>query len=245
MLWLYDGSFEGFLCTLHRSYAHKCIPDTVTSDISSLTLLSEPVTIVTDKDVAKKVSISIAQKFPKNIIERIYHVFLCDDTERERELLIYIRMGFKALSLLDDLSNPVVFAIETYQKRTLSTMHKMYAFTRFEMLEDELLYAKIAPPRNVLPLIGRHFVKRLGSQRFIIHDVQRGWITVWNGKDLQMHAVLNASVPEVHDKEKHFQSLWKTFFNAVSIESRENLRQQRNHVPLIYRDLMTEFQSKI
>lgn len=243
MLWLYDGSFEGFLTSLHHSYTRKCIPELLTSDTSKIDLLSEPVIIETDLDIAKKVSTSIAKKLPKKIIERIYHVFLCDDVPRERELLLYIRMGFKDLSLLSDLSHPVVYAIEQYQKRLFSTIHKMQAFTRFEMLEDGLLYAKIAPPRNVLPLLGKHFVNRLGSEKFIIHDIHRGWIVVYDGKDLQIHEVLNASVPVLHEREQEFQKLWKTFFNTVAIESRKNYKTQRNFVPLLYRGLMTEFKS--
>lgn len=241
MLWFYDGSFEGFLTALHRSYTHKCIPKVLTPDTSQLDLLSELFTIETDLTVAKKVSNSITKKFTKKLIERIYHVFLCDDVPRERELLLYIRMGFKDLSLLSDLSHPVVYAIEQYQKRIFSTIHKMHAFTRFEMLEDGLLYAKIAPPRNVLPLLGKHFVKRLGSERFIIHDISRGWIVVYDGKGLEMHEVLDASVPILHEREQAFQKLWKTFFNTVAIESRKNYKAQRNFVPLLYRGLMTEF----
>jgi probable DNA metabolism protein len=109
------------------------------------------------------------------------------------------------------------------------------------MLEDGLLYAKIAPPRNVLPLLGKHFVKRLGTERFIIHDITRGWIVVYDGKSLQMHEVLDASVPRLHEDEKQFQELWRTFFHTVAIESRKNYKVQRNFVPLLYRELMTEF----
>jgi probable DNA metabolism protein len=241
VLWFYDGSFEGFLTALHRSYTEKMIPEILTCKSDALTLLSEPFTIETDLALAKKVFNKIAERFPKKIVERIYHVFLCDDVQRERELLLYVRMGFKDISLLYDLSHPIVFAVEGYQKRVFSTIHKMHAFTRFEMLEDGLLYAKIAPPRNVLPLLGKHFVKRLGNERFIIHDVNRGWIAVWDKKELHMHSVLNASEPILHQEEKKFQTLWKTFFDTVCIESRKNLKQQRNYVPLLYRGLMTEF----
>ena len=244
MTWLYDGSFEGFLTALHSSYTHKNIPEILTSEASTLTLLSEHVRIETNHEVAQKVSKSIAEKFPKKIIERIYHVFLCDDMSRERELLIYIRMGFKDLRLFDDLTQPVVYTIEQHQKRLFSTIHKMFAFIRFEMLEDGLLYAKIAPPRNVLPLLGKHFVKRLGPERFIIHDITRGWIVVYDGKSLQMHEVLDASVPRMHEDEKQFQKLWRTFFHTVAIESRNNHKVQRNFVPLLYRKLMTEFNTK-
>jgi probable DNA metabolism protein len=241
VLWIYDGSFEGFLNALYRSYTHKSIPEVLTSETSKLDLLSEPVTIKTDLKVAKRVSQSIVKKFPRKLIERIYHVFLCDDVARERELLLYIRMGFKDITLLYDISNPVVFAVESYQKRLFSTIHKMQEFLRFEMLKDGMLYAKIAPPRNVLPLLGKHFVKRLRNDRFIIHDISRNWMVVYDGKALEMHDVLNASVPVLHEREEHFQKLWKTFFDSVAIESRKNYKAQRNFVPLLYRGLMTEF----
>ncbi len=243
MIWLYDGSFEGFLCALHRSYTHKCIPQELSSNSSTLTLLSESQTIVTDLQIAQKVSKRMAEHFPKKILERIFHVFLCDDAPRERQLLLYIRMGFKEISLLDNLSHETVYTIEAYQKRMFSTIHKMHAFTRFEVLEDGMLYAKISPPRNILPLIGKHFVKRFGSERFIIHDTQRGFIVVWDGKALQIHPVINASVPVLHEDEKAYQRLWKTFFNTVAIESRTNTKLQQNYVPLLYRELMTEFNS--
>jgi probable DNA metabolism protein len=243
VFWLYDGSFEGFLTALHRSYTHKCIPEVLTHEASKLNLLSEPVTIETDHDKARKVHNRITQHFPKKELDRIYHVFLCDDVPRERDLLIYIRMGFKDLKLLAALSHPVVFAIEGYQKRLFSTVHKMNEFLRFEMLEEGTLYAKIAPPRNVIPLLGRHFVKRLKSDHFIIHDIKRGVIAVWDGSSLEMHDVLEAIPPTLHKDEQKYQSLWKIFFNHVSIESRENLKQQRNFVPLLYRGLMTEFKT--
>lgn len=212
-------------------------------DSAGLTLLDEREIIETDFETAAKVSKSINERFPKKILERIFHVFLCDDMPFELDLLLYLRMGFKDLSLIHDLSHPVVYAVEGYQKRLLTTIHKMYAFTRFEMLDDGMLYAKIAPPRNVLPLIGKHFVKRLKSEHFIIHDIKRGLICVWDGQNLQLHPILEASEPTLHEDEKHFQKLWKTFFDTVAIESRKNYKVQRNFVPLLYRELMSEFKS--
>lgn len=78
--------------------------------------------------------------------------------------------------------------------------------------------------------------------RFIIYDTQRGFIVIWDGISLKMQPVLNANEPKLHEDEKHYQRLWKTFFNSVAIESRKNPKQQRNYVPLLYRELMTEFQ---
>ena len=42
--------------------------------------------------------------------------------------------------------------------------------------------------------------------------------------------------------EENWAKLWKTFFTAIAIEERKNPYCQRNHLPLRFRDLMTEFQ---
>ena len=42
-------------------------------------------------------------------------------------------------------------------------------------------------------------------------------------------------------EEKEWEKLWKTFFTTIAIEQRKNLDCQRNHLPLRFRPLMTEF----
>jgi probable DNA metabolism protein len=241
MLWEYDGSFEGFLTALHHSYVVKRIPARLSKEPNCANLLDERLFITTDQTIAQRAIARMKADFPSEIQQRIFHTFLCDDQSFERDLLLYMRMGFKDLALLRDLAHPVVYAVEGFQKRVLSTMHKMFGFTRFEMVEGKMLYAKIAPQRNVLPLLGKHFIKRLKHEQFIIHDIKRGTICVYDGKQLQLHEVLDAVAPTLDESEHHFQKLWRTFFDTVAIASRNNPKLQRQTVPLLYRDLMTEF----
>ena len=42
-------------------------------------------------------------------------------------------------------------------------------------------------------------------------------------------------------EEKEWEKLWKTFFTTIAIEQRKNPDCQRNHLPLRFRLLMTEF----
>ena len=42
-------------------------------------------------------------------------------------------------------------------------------------------------------------------------------------------------------EEKEWEKLWKTFFTTIAIEQRKNPDCQRNHLPLRFRPLMTEF----
>lgn len=241
MLWWYDGSFEGFLSLVHESYLRRVIPDSIVRYRSTASLLDEVDDIRTDYQVAAKVFDSMRKTFSQTVSERIAHVFLCDDEPFERDLLLYIRLGFKSESFLNDLAHPVVFAIHGYERRVLSTRHRMEGFIRFEELEDGTLYARITPPRNVLMLLGGHFTKRMCGTPFIIHDLKRSLAMTYSGGIIGIHTVASADIPDLSADELKFQRLWKTFFDHVAIESRTNHHLQRSQVPLLYRKYMSEF----
>lgn len=241
IFWEYDGSFEGFLSLVHQSYTLKTIPDAITRSECLATLLDERLWIQTNPAHAQKVAASLHHHFSKETIERLKHAFLCDDAEPERDLLLYIRMGFKSYRYLNDLAHPTIYAVHGYQRRVLSTLHKMNAYLRFEELEDKTLYAKIEPPRNVLPLMGTHFRKRLRGEPFIIHDTSRSLALWFRESEMKIESVEVYTDPELSPDEQKFRRLWKTFFASVAIESRNNPSLQRSHVPLKYRTYMSEF----
>lgn len=240
-IWCYDGTFEGFLSLINESYLQKSLPDAITSEDAKPSLLDERMWIETDEAIAGKIARSLQEKFPKEALQRIKHAFLCDDSHPERELLLYIRLGFKSPHYLDDFAHPIVYAIHAHQRRVLSTLHKMNAYLRFEELEDKTLYARIAPPRNVLPLMGGHFRKRLRGENFIIHDTARSVALLHQEGESRMMSVSIYDIPTLSSEEEKFRSLWKTFFERVAIESRINPKLQQSHVPLKYRTYMSEF----
>lgn len=241
MTWVYDGSFEGFLSSVARSYTDRQIPRTLVPKYAPITLFDTPTLVETDVLSAEKLSNAMQRHFDHEIRQRIMQAFLCDDSAVERELLLYIRLGFKSKEHVKNLTHPVVYAVEQYQKRVLTTMHKMFAFTRFEVLEEGTLYARIEPPRNVLPLLGAHFVRRLGQERFIIHDLMRETALLHRDGTMELRRVHAFDTPTVSDDEEKFQRLWRTFFDKIAIESRYNPSLQRQFVPLKYRQWMTEF----
>lgn len=241
ILWCYDGTFEGFLSLVHESYIHKTIPDQITADESTPNLLDERQWIDTDDAIARRVAASLNERFSSEALQRIKHTFLCDDSSPERDLLLYIRLGFKSPRVLEDFAHPIVYAIHGYERRLLSTLHKMNAYLRFEELEDKTLYARISPPRNVLPLMGGHFRKRLRGENFIIHDTARSIALLHRENNINMMRVSSIQSPAFSEEEASFRHLWKTFFNSVAIESRINHSLQRSHVPMKYRTYMSEF----
>ncbi len=241
MIWHYDGSFEGFLSSVVYSYTHHKIPDTIQAEHPVQTLFETPLFIPTNTQEGKRLFDAIHQKLGREILERIYHGYLCDELPTERDLLLYIRMGFKNKNLLRDLSHPTVYAVEQYQKRLLSQRHRMLGFLRFEELHDGVLYAKMTPSCNVLPLLGTHFAKRFGNEHFIIHDLKRKTALIYQHNEAHIHHVAEFEQPKSAQNEAHFQSLWHSFFNTIAIKERHNPKLQRQWVPLRYRKWMHEF----
>jgi probable DNA metabolism protein len=118
----------------------------------------------------------------------------------------------------------------------------MYGFVRFKEIEDGSLYAKIETKYNILYFLGKHFLNRLGNNDFIIHDIQREYAFVKYKNKFDIRHVATFDEPEYSKEEEKFQKLWKTFFQSVAIEKRNNEKLQQQLVPLIYRAYMSEFE---
>ena len=111
----------------------------------------------------------------------------------------------------------------------------MYAFIRFEELEDGTLYGKIESKFNVVYFLGKHFLKRFNNQNFIIHDLDRKLAFVKIDEEFSIQEVAYFDEPTFSSNEEKFQKLWKSFFKGVTIKERINLKLQQNLVPLVYR----------
>lgn len=240
-VWLYDGSIAGFLSALVRTYRERQVPQTLVKQLGEHDLFASVQTVLTNLDEAQKMARHLREQLESVHYERVLHAFLCDDSAFELNLIRYARMGLHQPKSLFDLSEPVVYAVEGYQKRVLSTVHRMTGFTRFEELNDGTLYARVAPPRNVLTLLGKHFKKRFAQERFIIHDIQRELILTHADGTMNLHVVSDVQIPERSENEQQYQMLWRSFFDSVTIEERLNPKLQRQHVPLLYREWMSEF----
>ena len=166
---------------------------------------------------------------------------MCDSKNFEMHLLEYIILGFKSKEELLNINNSCVFYLTSLEKELFKNVHKMYAFIRFEELEDGSLYGKLECKFNVVFFLAKHFLKRFNNQNFIIHDINRklAFIKVDNNSSIQK--VADFEDPNYSENEEKFQKLWKSFFKGVTIKERINLKLQQNQVPLIYRTYMSEF----
>lgn len=243
MILLYDGTFEGFLSLVYEVYYKKLKPTKIYKTLPNEILFEEILEINSSKESGIKVLNAIKTKFPKEILEKILNIFMCDSKEFEMVLLEYIVIGFKDSKQLYNINNSCVFYLNNLEKELFRVTHKLTGFIRFEELEDKTLYAKIEPKFNVVYFLGRHFLKRFNNQNFIIHDINRKLAFVKIENDFSIQEIAYFDEPIYSSNEQKFQKLWKSFFSGVTINERTNLKLQTQMVPLLYRTYMSEFKN--
>ena len=243
MILVYDGTFEGFLSLVYEVYYKKLKPTKIYKTLPNEILFEEILEINSSKESGIKVLNAIKTKFPKEILEKILNIFMCDSKEFEMALLEYIVIGFKDSKQLYNINNSCVFYLNNLEKELFRVTHKLTGFIRFEELEDKTLYAKIESKFNVVYFLGRHFLKRFNNQNFIIHDLNRKLAFVKMKNDYSIKEVAFFDEPNYSSNEEKFQKLWKSFFSGVTINERTNLKLQTQMVPLLYRTYMSEFKA--
>ena len=241
MILVYDGSFEGFLSLVYEVYYKKLKPTKIYKTLPNEIIFEEILEIQTSEENSTKVLKAIKTKFPKPIVEKILNIFMCDSRAFEVALLEFIIIGFKDTKQLFNINNSSVFYLSNLEKELFKNVHKMYAFVRFEDLDDDTLYAKLECKFNVVYFLAKHFLKRFNNQNFIIHDINRKIAFIKTKDDYSIQEVAFFDEPNYSTNEEKFQKLWKRFFKGVTIEERINPKLQQQLVPLIYRTYMSEF----
>ena len=241
MILVYDASFEGFLSLVYEVYYKKLKPIKIYKTLPNEIIFEEIVQIQTSEENSTKVLKAIKTKFPKPIVEKILNIFMCDSRQFEMPLLEFIIIGFKDTKQLFNINNSSVFYLSNLEKELFKNVHKMYAFVRFEELDDDTLYAKLECKFNVVYFLAKHFLKRFDNQNFIIHDIDRKIAFIKTKDDYSIQEVAFFDEPNYSINEEKFQKLWKRFFKGVTIEERINPKLQQQLVPLIYRTYMSEF----
>ncbi|WP_017415583.1 TIGR03915 family putative DNA repair protein [Clostridium tunisiense] len=246
IIYVFDGSFEGFLTAIYDSYySHNKPAKIISRDNydSSLNLIDEFINIDTDELKSNKVNAAIKKDFSKASLIHIYHCTLSSYEDIYTLLYKFIVLGFKLKKELDShLHNDIVIEVLKISRRVSLESHRFLGFIRFKNLEENFYYSSIEPDHNILPLIGSHFSTRFKNQNFIIHDIKRQ-IAIFstNGKwiigdftNSESKNLLN------HNKDNIYADLWRTYFDSTTIKERTNSKLQKRMMPSRYWNQLTE-----
>lgn len=241
LVYIYDGTLEGFLCCVYESYARREIPRDICTEGSQIPLCEEPEWIRTDFGHADKVYVSLDRRICLKAQDFIKKAFLTSIPGREVLMYRFIREGYRyGRAIFDRLTDDTV---DRLTKAVLNLDREAANFTGFVRFAscDGVLVSCISPKNRVLPLISDHFADRFPDETFMIYDKTHKMAVVHKPEGTLLTSVDKLTLPPIDDAEKAYQALWRCFQHTVAIEERRNPRCQMNHMPKRFWEDMTEF----
>ncbi len=240
VIYLYDGSFDGLMCCIFRSYEQKVIPINILPYSREEPSLYEQVDVATDEAVARRVFDGFRKAVSAEGVEMLTLGYLSDLVNMEIKLLYFVRFCMKngaksATMLTHPHVEPIYKAVNFLEKEA----HKLLGFIRFKEYGDVLI-AEISPKARVLSRIAPHFTDRYPDEHFMIVDRTHSEALVYSGGKSEIFPFDNLELPQENEGEADIISAWKTFHRTIAIKSRENKHLQRNLMPLRYRKHIVE-----
>ncbi len=239
--YLYDGSFQGLLTCVYAHYYDEHASGIYPQDSYQSTLFGSFRVIETDPERSDIVYRAIDNKISRGDLRAVYRVFCSDAPEKENIILNYLRLGFSVggeVSLLH--GNPIVAAFRDRANFVSGELERYRGILRFEELQGKVLYAPIEPESDLAEFLAPYFCSRLREESFIIHDVRRGKAAIASRGKWFISDFTDDVLPDLHEDEKEFRRLWKTYFDRIAIRQRTNHACQRNFLPQKYRAHLTE-----
>lgn len=240
--YLYDGTFDGLLTIVFDCYVLKKLPLKIIAEDKYIpNILDNIEKVITDYNKSERIFNGIVKNISYDVLYNSYYAFLAEDNEKEINILKYLLYGFLVGPQIDTmLSIDFVFKVNSLRKKMLSEAHKLKGLLRFSKIGDNLFYSSIHPTHNVIENLGHHFIKRLPTQNFIIHDKNRNIAFLYNTKKYEIIDSSSIKIPNITEEEKLYQELWKAFFNTIAIKERTNKKLQMQFMPKKYWQDLTE-----
>ncbi len=92
----------------------------------------------------------------------------------------------------------------------------------FELLQDEMYFAKIEPDFNVLPLIQKHFKDRYADQKWMIFDLKRNFGIIYDLKNAEFLFPDETQLQNFRNSEQFHHEEEKKISNTLATLFRES-----------------------
>jgi len=248
----HDGSFPGILSCVFYAYEHKLTDEVHISRGNVLlpSLFVEKVKVETSPSKAQRVADKVIAIAGKSKLKDLWRASLSEIPDIGTTIFEVIQLLIKNdKQILMDYGHPAILKWIKVLKKISRERHRMTAFVRFELADDDTYYATIEPDFDVLPLIISHFKERYADQKWMIFDLKRNYGIYYDLNKVEVVEPTNDDNKELpifsiqlNTDEKEFQGLWKNYFHATGIKERKNRRLHLRHVPKRYWRHLTEKQ---
>lgn len=246
-----EDSLEGIFSAIYQAYEERQKPeDTYISVTEELFLFAEYKRTVTDPQKAVKVMRTLRRKFGEDDYYRICLALAANDGEKAQTVYRTVARGLEMKTerghLLDGQADDQVRRVFELARNVSREYQHLMGFLRFEELQNGILYARIGPKNNLLLFLMPHFADRFPEENFMIYDEGRN-VSGIHGAGKEWYLLKGEEIfsrvkgIESADREMEYQELFRHFCNKIAIKERENLRLQKNLLPLRFREYMVEF----
>ena len=249
MIFLYDGTFEGFLSAVFDAFTAEDDVAIEKKEGWQPLFFTEPVEVETVTEKAERVAGKLLSVCGRHGFSAIIQIFL-SEAENAETYAFYliksvIKYGSNAFSRFQDEKIAGAMAV---RKKVSKECERFLGILRFTELSNGVFYAPIEPDHNIIPLIAGHFCERLSGTKWMIHDLRRG-IAVYHSEGKmenvefvdEMTSHLNmADLLGKSENEDDFAKMWRGYFKTIAIETRINPKLQRQFVPQRYWKYMQE-----
>jgi len=231
VMYIYDGTFEGFLCCVYNFYYNRLKPAGIMSRPDYEPSFYENLMIETDYEQVYKVRYAIEEKMGYRNWEFLNECFLTCLEHREMYMLRYIVKGFKAgPRIINVLSDDDVSALFKAHRHLEREREHFLGIVRFYKAGD-IYVSRIEPKNQILPLMAWHFTSRFANQQFIIYDAVHKQALIYANRKHKIIYVDDIQLPEMDEDEKRMQRMWKNFYDTIAIKERYNPRCRMNFMP--------------
>ena len=240
VVYLYDGSFDGFLCCVFESVYTCELPVDIMCEADAPSTFYDVRAVVTDLAKAERVRASIPLKISDRAMELVTTVFCSCLEKKELRILEFLLQGYREGGrLCYSLGDAVVVPLLDAETHLLREAHLLKGFVRFADVGGALV-STITPKNYILPFIAQHFVQRYDNEQFMIFDKTNKAALVYQHGKAEILKIDNVVFPDISENEARYQALWKEFYNTIAIKGRENPRCRMTHMPKRYWENMLE-----
>ena len=213
--YVYDGTFEGFLCCVYNYYYNRMKPATIVSYSDYTPSFYESFVVYTDFEQAYRVRYAIEEKISSNALKFLTECFLTCLEEKEMYMLRFVVKGFKkGGSIINQLTDDDVSVLFKAHRHLERESHSFLGFVRFYRAGD-VYVAKIRPKNQILSLISWHFITRFKNQNFMIYDEVHNQALIYSRGKHRILDVESIEMPPITEDEKQMQEMWKNFYDTI------------------------------
>lgn len=258
-VFLCENSIDGILTGVYDAwashYGHKNI-QLSTNKSGDIMLFTEYIPVNPDFEKSQKVSRTLIKRFGMEFYETICKCAMADGSSKRLSMdkanaiyqTIVMALALPAgAKVLDYLGEPCIACIFELCRQTQNEGHHFVEFLRFSELESGILFAKLHPKNDVLPILADHFTNRLPLENFIIYDATHQTAVVH--KSSKDYMIVDASginldlTTKYSSNETEYRKLWRAFFDSIAIEARINPKLQSQNIPKRFWDDTVELSS--